>query len=192
MGDSINVVLGLGMLNLEAYLAEEACARDMVTAREFEQLLAAKVKRFTGGQTAYDGFFGITNIEGIPEIAGSITNGEVSIPTAWEFRQSKSAQDFRAWFDEIGIDDPSEFQKHYLDVIKSGHVWSGTTAKTIRYCAVQAAGIGMIPILGPASVIASMAISAVDSLLLDKILERVRLGRSPRYFIDDVRHRLFS
>ena len=49
VGSEIDVTLRLAMLNLEAYLAEEAGARDMATDHGFGRLLDAKVERFTGG-----------------------------------------------------------------------------------------------------------------------------------------------
>ena len=99
------------MLNREAYLAEETRARDMVTDREFPHLMTAKIRRFTGGKTAHDGFYEITNIENIPEVAGAIASGEINVPEAWGFRESKSAHEFREWFDTVGLDDPAAFQR---------------------------------------------------------------------------------
>ena len=40
------------MLNLEAYMAEEAGARDMVTDSKYNQLLSTKAQRYTGGSIA--------------------------------------------------------------------------------------------------------------------------------------------
>ncbi len=192
-GDAIDTTLRLGMLNLEAYLAEEARARDMVTAREFAQVLKAKVRRFTGGRAAYDGFFGITALEGIPEIAGAIAGEEISVAAAWRLREGKSASDFREWFDNVGLDDPASFQKEYVSVLKRGGLWSGTAAKTIRLCVAQVGAMALSAVAGPAvAALTSLGLSAADSLLLDRILEKVRVGKSPRYFIDDVRHKLFE
>ena len=166
-GDAINITLGIGMLNLEAYFAEEARARDMETDREFSHLLTAKVRRYTGGQTAHDGFFGITNLENIPEVAGAIASGAVDVSKAWEFWGSKSSRNFREWFDKVGLDNPHEFQREYVRSLRDGGIWSGIRAKAIRFCVVQGASFALVPVLGPAAVIASIGLSVVDSFLLE-------------------------
>jgi len=95
-GDEIDVTLRLGMLNLEAYLADEAGARDMVTDRDFGRLLEAKVQRFTGGRAAHDFFSHLVTIEQPPDLASAIASRELSLARAWDFRDSKSATQFRS------------------------------------------------------------------------------------------------
>jgi len=75
-----------------------------------------------------------------------------------------------------------------VSTLKEGGIWHSTKAKIMRFLVVQALGAGLTPVVGPASMIASLGISAADSFLLD----RIRLGFQPRYFIDDLRHHLFS
>ena len=95
VGNEINVSLGLAMLNLEAYLSEEAGARDMATDHGFVRLLDAKVERFTGGAIAQESFSHLVTIEKLPDISRAIASGEVSLDAAWKFRNTRKAIQFR-------------------------------------------------------------------------------------------------
>lgn len=187
-GDEIDITLRLAMLNLEIYLSEEAGTRDMVTDRGFSHLMDAKLDRFTGGNAARDSFAHLIEIEGMPDIASSITSGDVSLTKAWQFRNSRRGKQFREWFDEIGPASPTELEREYVKTLRDGGVWSGGRAKIIKFLVVQAIGLSLTPIIGPVSFIPSLGISAADCFLLDKI----KLGFKPRYFIDELQHRLFS
>jgi len=187
-GDEIDITLRLAMLNLEAYLAEEAGVRDMVTDRGFGVLLDAKIQRYSGGKIAHDSFSHLVNIEQLPDLASSIADGEVSLAKAWEFRNTKTASQFREWFDQLGPMDPTGLTREYVKALKAGGLWSSGRAKLIRFIVVHAINVALTPVIGGLSILASMGLSAADSFLL----ERVRRGYNPRYFIDELRHHLFS
>jgi len=183
-GDEIDVTLRLAMLNLEAYMAEEAGARDMVTDRGFNRLLGSKVQRYTGGYIAQESFSKLLKIEGIPDIATTITGGKVNLSKVWQFRNTRIANEFRKWFDQVGPANPEALTREYITVLKAGGIWSSGKVKLIRFIVLQAIGASLVPITGGYSFIASLGISAVDSFLIDKI----HLGYNPRYFIDEFRH----
>ena len=186
-GDEIDITLRLAMLNLEAYLAEEAGARDMVTDCKFGLLLGAKVQRFTGGSVARDSFSRLVTIERLPDVASSITDGEVNLVEAWKFRNTKTASQFRKWFDQFGPTDPVKLEQEYVEALKAGGVWSSGRAKVARFIVLQTIGGALVPATGGLSFLVSMGLSVADSFLL----ERVRLGYNPRYFIDELQHNLF-
>lgn len=183
-GDAIDVTLRLAMLNLEAYMAEEAGARDMVTDRGFNQLLGAKVQRYTGGKVAQESFSQLVRIEGIPDIVSTIMSGEVSLSRVWQFRNTRIANEFRKWFDQIGPTSPETLISEYIAALKSGGVWSSGKVKMIRFIILQTIAAALAPATSGYSFIVSLGLSAGDSFLLDKI----RLGYKPRYFIDDLRN----
>ena len=186
-GDEIDITLRLAMLNLETYLAEEAGARDMVTDRDFGRLLDAKIHRYTSGRIAHQAFSHLVTIEDLPDIASSITNGEVGLADAWEFRNTKSACQFRDWFDRFGPTSPLQVEKEYVRALRARGLWSSGRAKVMRFVVVQAVGVGMAPVTGGMSILASIGLSAADCFLL----ERVRRGYNPRYFVDELRHHMF-
>lgn len=187
-GDEIDVMLRLGMLNLEAYLAEEAGARDMVTDRGFSRLLAAKLDRFTGGSTAHESFTQLLDIEGIPDIKQLIADGGIPLADVWKFRNTNLAGEFREWFDVEGPADPLKLTQDYVATLREGNFASSGKSKIIRFLVVQGIGASLAPITGGLSVLASLGISAADSFLLD----RIKRGYKPRYFIDSLKHNFFS
>ena len=182
--DEIDLVLRLGMLNLEAYLAEESSARDMVTDRGFQALLSAKVDRFTGGKVAADSFSQFTQITRLPDIAKAISSGQLNTVDVWKFREKGVARNFRKWFDQTGPKDPNELLAQYVEALGSESIWDREPLKTIKFVVVQGAGL-LVP--APFGQITGLGISAFESYLLEKI----RLGFNPRYFVDDQRHNLF-
>jgi hypothetical protein len=172
------------MLNLEAYMAEEAGARDMATDRSYNQLLSAKAQRYTGGSIAQESFSELLRIENIPDVVTAIMSGEVSLSKVWEFRNTKTANEFRQWFDQVGPANPDALTNEYIKSLKSGGFLSDWKGKALRFIVLQAVGASLIPVTSGVSFIVSMGISAVDSFLLDKI----RLGFKPRYYIDELRN----
>lgn len=80
-------------------MAEEAGARDMVTDYGYNQLLGAKVQRYTNGNIAQESFSRLLRIEGIPDIVSTIIGVEVSLSKVWQFRNTRTANEFRKWFD---------------------------------------------------------------------------------------------
>ncbi len=129
----------------------------------------------------------MVTLERLPDLASSIACEDVSLFTAWEFRNGRRARQFREWFDQIGPASPTELEQEYVKTLKEGGIWSSRPAKLIRFLVVQTLSAASAPVIGPASVLASMGLSAADSFLLDKI----KLGFKPRYFIDDLRHKFF-
>lgn len=183
-GDEIDITLRLAMLNLEAYMAEEAGARDMVTDHGFDRILGAKAQRYTGGNVAQESFSQLVRVEGIPDIVTAITSREVSLSKVWQFRNTRTANQFRDWFDQVGPANPETLVSEYIKSLRSGGFWSSGKAKILRFIILQAMPASLAPVTSGFSSIVSMGISAVDSFLLDKI----RLGYKPRYFIDDLRN----
>ncbi len=183
-GDEIDTTLRLAMLNLEAYMAEEAGARDMVTDRSYNQLLGAKAQRYTGGSIAQESFSQLLTIEGIPDIVTTIMSSEVSLSKVWQFRNSRIANEFREWFDQKGPANPDDLVKEYVSSLRSGSFWSSTKSKVIRLIVLQAIGVSLIPVTSGVSSLATAGLSAVDCFLLDKI----RFGFKPRYYIDELRN----
>jgi len=187
-GSEINISLRLAMLNLEAYLSEEAGARDMATDHGFGRLLDAKVERFTGGETAQKAFSHLTTIEKLPDIARSISSGEIHLSAAWEFRNTRVAVQFREWFDKFGPSNPLELEQEYISSLRaSGFASSGRT-KALRMIVVTGVGLLAAPLTFGLSAFASLGLNAADNYLIDKI----KKGFNPRYFIDTLRHSLFK
>ncbi|MCK5182130.1 MAG: hypothetical protein KAQ73_06285, partial [Dehalococcoidia bacterium] len=118
-GDVIDTTLRIGMLNLEGYLAEEAGARDMVTDRSYGQILRAKAERYTGGRIAQGSFSSLLRIENVPDIVPTIMSGEVDVSKVWEFRNKRTAKEFREWFDQIGPTNPETMASEYVKSLKS-------------------------------------------------------------------------
>ncbi len=182
-GDEIDTTLRLAMLNLEAYMAEEGGARDMVTDRNYNQLLSAKAQRYMGGSIAHESFSKLLTVEEIPDIVLAIRSGEVSLLKVWQFRNTGIANEFRQWFDQVGPAEPDVLTSEYIKSLKAGGFLSGGKGKALRFIVLQAVGASLMPVTSGASFIVSMGLSAVDCFLLDK----VRFGFRPRYFIDDLR-----
>jgi hypothetical protein len=183
-GDEIDTTLRLAMLNLEAYLAEEAGARDMVTDRSYGQLLRAKAERYTGGRIAQESFSSLLRIENMPDIVPTIMSGKVAVSKVWQFRNTRTAEEFREWFDQIGPTDPKTLSSEYVKSLKSAGFWSSWKGKALRFITLQAIAGALAQKSGGTSFIASFGLSAMDCFLIDKI----RLGFRPRYFVDELRN----
>jgi hypothetical protein len=186
--DEIDITLRLAMLNLETYLAEEAEARDMVTDRGFCKLLEVKAQRYTGGSIAKNSFAHLITIEKIPDLITAIKDEEINLLDIWNFRNSRYACQFRQWFDKEGPKNPDKMFQEYIDLIKSGNKLTSGKYKLIRFIILQIIGASLIPVSSGISFITSMGLSAIDNFLLDNI----RIGFNPRYFIDDYRHKFFE
>lgn len=184
VGDEIDTTLRLAELNLEAYVAEEAGARDMVTDHNYYHLLEAKAQRYTGGNIAKYSFSRLLEIENIPDVVSAITSGELSLSEVWGFRNSRNANEFREWFDKHGPTKPDELVKEYVSTLRSGGFWKSTKSKAIRFIVLQIIGVSLIPVTSGISFLATAGLGAADCFLLDKI----RLGFQPRYYIDDLRN----
>jgi len=155
----------------------------MVTDHGFNRILGAKVQRYTGGNVAQESFSQLVRIEGIPDIVTAITSEEVSLSKVWQFRNTRVASEFRDWFDQVGPADTKTLVSEYIKSLRSGGFWS-RKAKVLRFIVLQAIGAALVPVTSGYSSIVSMGISAVDSFLLDKI----RLGFKPRYYVDELRN----
>ena len=182
-GDEIDSTLRLAILNLEAYMAEEAGARDMVTDCSFDTLLWAKAQRYTGGRIRQQSFSKLLTVEKVPDMVSAIMSGEINQSKVWEFRNTRTAKEFRQWFDEVGPSSPDVLTSEYIASLRSGGFLSGGKGKILRFVVLQAVGASLIPATSGVSFIVTMGLSAADCFLLDK----VRLGFKPRYFVDEVR-----
>ena len=186
--DPINLTLRVGMLNLQTYLAEEAGAHDMASPDEIVALMRSKYHRYTGGDAATEAFSSIRAIENIPDVAASVTEREVTPGEIWRLRNTGRAKRFRVWFDEIGPDDPEHLVSEYVSTLTEASPLTNRGGKILKFALINAAGLALMPIGGPISIGASLALSLADSFLLD----RIRLGFRPRFFINDVRSSLGS
>jgi hypothetical protein len=182
-GDEIDTTLRLGMLNLEAYMAEEAGAQDMVTDRSFARLLGAKVQRYTAGRIAQESFSKLLTVEEVPDVVLAIMSGDVSLAKVWQFRNTKTAAEFRLWFDQVGPASPDALTSEYIKSLKAAGLLSTWKGKVLRFIVLQVVGASLMPVTSGISFGVSMGLSTVDCFLLDK----VRLGFRPRYFVDDLR-----
>ncbi len=180
-GDPIDVTLRLGMMNLEAYLADEAGVRDLVTDRGFGSLLRAKAERLSSGKTSADAFSALVTVEGIPDVVEMVTSGRVKPHEVWEFSGSRPATNFRQWFDKNGPLDSAAMVREYVAALHDGGPWNTWSTKLVRFVVVQGVG-AIIPLVG------GIAVSAADNFLLEKI----RLGYNPRFFIDALRDKLLK
>ncbi|MBI4300571.1 MAG: hypothetical protein HY677_05495 [Chloroflexi bacterium] len=188
-GDEIDTTLRIGMLNLEAYLAEEAGARDMVTDRHFGVLLDTKAKRFQGGAVSQKGFSQLMEIEGIPNISEAVREGTLSPGKLWEVRNRRSAGQFREWFDKIGPKDPIGVTREYVNALRGQGTFASGPMKLLRFIVIQGISLGLGLVAPPEAALASnVAFSGVDAFLVDRIGQ----GYDPRYFIDDVKHNFFG
>jgi len=118
---------------------------------------------------------------------------KVQIPTgkAWEFRGSRTAREFRDWFDAAGPEDVVALEREYVKALRSGGLLASTPARIIRFLLVQAIPLGLAAVAGPAGAVVGLAGSTALSLADSFLLDNIRLGHSPRYFIDDLRHGFF-
>ena len=186
-GDEIDTTLRLAMLNLEAYLCEEAGARDMVTDRGFGKLLDAKVDRGTGGVQGMDAYFKLADVVELPDLTVGIGEGTVAIRQAWEFRNSDPAGIFRRWFDDVGPQEPNELVRAYLRAMEGGGLWDHSHTKVLRYLVTNTAAAAMALALPELAPVTALGIGAADSFLLEKI----GAGYKPRYFFDEYRRSFF-
>jgi len=183
-GDGIDIAIRIAMANLEVYLAEEAGTRDMATVSGFETILKAKAARYTGSSDKAESFATVLRMESLPDLETAVVAGELDLARLWDFRNTKTAAQFRRWFDEVGPASPHQVMVEYTKCLRSPGGLTTTRAKLIRFIVLQLIGAALVPATSGASLLATGSLSAVDCFLLDKI----RVGFNPRYFVDDLRH----
>ena len=83
---------------------------------------------------------------------------------------------------------PTELTREYVGALRGSGFWTSGRVKLVKFIVLQTLGVSLIPMTGGASMLVSMGLSAADSFLI----ERVRRGFNPRYFIDEMRHRMFA
>ena len=111
-------------------------------------------------------------------------HSEVSLSKVWQFRNTRIANEFREWFDQKGPSNPDDLVKEYVSSLRSGDFWSSRRSKVIRFIILQAIGASLIPVTSGVSFLATAGLSAADCFLLDKI----RFGFKPRYYVDELRN----
>ncbi|MFC2008965.1 hypothetical protein ACFLUT_02815 [Chloroflexota bacterium] len=183
-GDGIDIALRVAMANLEIYLAEESGTRDMAPPPGFDGILGAKATRYTGNAEAAKSFSALLRVEGVPDLATQIVQGELTLAHLWDFGNQQTSAQFREWFEEVGPSNPDVVLQEYTKCLRTSSGFASTPGKLIRFIVLQCVGLALAPVTGVGSLALTGAASAVDCFLLD----RIRLGFNPRYFVDDLRH----
>ena len=178
--DLIDLALRLGMMNLEAYLAEESGARDMVTDRGFSDVLTAKAERLKSGHVAGKAFTKLLTIEKLPDIVSLIQSKHIPADVAFRFSQEGPSRNFREWFDKHGPTEPESMVQEYVTALRDKGFFASWPVRLARFIAVESASF-VLPVPG-------LAAGVIDNFLIEKI----RLGYNPRYFVDSYRDRLLK
>lgn len=137
---------------------------------------------FNYGNNIISGFKSILKIENIIDIPTMFINDNITFDKIFEMRNKKNSIEFRKWIKSIDKEeDTIEIVKMYNSVLPKSlkdkiHYKFSRLFITI--------GTGMInPILGA---ISEIGLSSVEHFIIDKI----KLGWSPKFFVDEIRKNL--
>lgn len=174
--DEIGIVLALAATNLELRMLQAVEASDASTACPVGHALRAKAERGYGEQAARS-FAVLREIAEIPDLGESILLGSVPIQELIRLRESRSAEQFRAWFHENCRTDPVATGKEYARLLRQVSGIQSFSARVLRFLVTTA--IGYLP---GGSALGTVA-GGIDSFLVDRWFR----GQSPKVFIDDLR-----
>ena len=173
-GDEVDHLMSLANANLEIKLAQENECDDSSTSNQIGHILKAKAERIFEDPKTIEAFTLLQEIEGIPDIGEGFYSGQIGIAELLKIKESKNGEQFRNWFHDNSDEDPHTILKEYNALLREVPKIKSLPTRILRFIVCNIAGL--IPGIGP-------VVSAVDSFFVESVLK----GKSPKYFIDDLR-----
>lgn len=169
----VDALLALALTNLELYLSEKFECDSTSSGSPIGDAVALKLQRIYGGKP-YPSIWSFLEIARVPNPAQAILSETRQFKRLLKIRRSGNGVAFREWFHRNRHLSEREFLAAYVDLLHEVPWIQKGPVKILRF--VLATAADAIPGLGTTA-------SAIDTFVVERLLR----GKSPRYFIEDLR-----
>ena len=170
----VDALLSLALFNIELYLSLKFDCNSSSTGSPLGDLIDIKLDRLVEQSVRSKNMWSLLEINNIPDLGKLDLKEEGNFKDLLKIIRSQNANEFRKWFHERKILDEREIFKEYVGLLSEVPAIQTLPSKAIRFCVGN--GLGFVPVVG-------LAFSFIDTFLLEKFLK----GKSPRYFIEDLK-----
>jgi len=181
----IDSFLRLVQSNVELHLAGRMECDDVASATDLDTILEGKFAR-SGHSEVVSHLFEIANV---PDFAPLVRTGQMPVKQLLKLRDSKNGKEFRGWFHENLRDvDAKTISKAYVDLIQEIPAVDSIPGRLLRVLGWTSASAAAGSVAGPVGTVAGAVVGGVGSLLDSFVLSKLRLGGSPKVFLDKLRY----
>lgn len=172
--DPVDALLSLARYNIELHLSQVLSCTSTSSGSPLGDLLEIKARRITRGDVATANLWSFLEVNGIPDLGKLDFVGTPFFEDFLKLCSSRQADTFRGWFHENKELNEREILRQYLELLREVPLVERLPSKILRFAATS--GLGIVPGLGEVA-------SLLDTFVIDRMLK----GRSPRFFMDDLR-----
>jgi hypothetical protein len=170
----IDALLALARYNIELYLSRALSCNTTSSGSPLGDLLEIKARRITGTAVTAANLWSLLEINGVPDLGKLDFVGTPFFEHFLKLCSSRRADVFRKWFHENEQLNERDFLRDYIALIREIPWVQRLPAKIVRFAVTT--GLGFVPALG-------QVVSFLDTFVIEQMLK----GRSPRFFVDDLR-----
>jgi len=178
-------------VNLKLHVASEVQAEDIHMDTLAEKVVYAKLGRVLH-QAKQDSWHALCKNRRMPDLTSLVAGRGFTFSQVCSLRGRAATRRFRGWF-HSHAEDPDNIVSEYIDTLLSPKTNDRTWVKAVRLIASEAveplvtAALALlgIPLPEVGGTVADLAVGAVDSFALDRILE----GWQPKVFLEDTYRR---
>lgn len=172
--DAVDALLALARYNIELHLSRVLSCTTTSSGSPLGDLLEIKARRVTRTDFTSANLWSLLEVNGVPDL-GKLDF--VDTPFFTDFLKvcsSHKADEFRAWFHENKNLNERDFLRKYIELLRTLPWIQRLPSKIVRFAVTT--GLGLVPILG-------QAVSLLDAFVVEQVFQ----GRSPKFFIDELR-----
>ncbi len=172
----VDTLLTLALFNIELYLSTSFQCASSSTGSALGDSMDLKIDRLAGQALRSQNIWSLLEINNVPDL------GKIDIPKEKYFDQllkvarSSNASEFRKWFHERKSLYEKEIFKEYIEVLREVPWVQRLPLKGLRFAVCT--GLDFVPVPG---------LGTVASFLDTFVVEKLFKGKSPKYFIEDLR-----
>jgi len=170
----VDTLLALALFNIELYLSLNFGCNSSSTGSPLGDLIDIKINRLVEQSVRSKNMWSLLEINDMPDLGKLDLQDEYQFKELLKVIKSQNANEFRKWFHDRKDLDEREIFTEYINLLREVPMVQSLPSKALRFCVSKA--LDLIPIVGQVS-------SFIDTFLLEEFLK----GKSPRYFIEDLR-----
>jgi len=171
----VDALLALTLFNIELYLSLDFGCSSSSTGSPLGDLIDIKLSRLFEQSVRSRNMWSLLEINDIPDLGGLDLRDEYHFKDLFKLIRSQNANEFRRWFHNCKNLDEKEIFKEYVSLLREVPAVQTFPVKVLRFCVGKS--LDLIPIVGHVT-------GFIDTFLLEEFLK----GKSPKYFIEDLRN----
>lgn len=171
----VDTLLALTLSNIEFYLAANNDCISTSTNLPIGDLINLKIARLTGIASKSRNIWSLFEINDLPDLGRIDLSNKKYFDSLLKLSERHNAQCFRQWFHGLSSLDEKEVFKEYIKLLHDLPWIQKLPSKIIRFA--------ITAILGSVEPVSGTITSMLDTFVVDQVIR----GKSPKYFIDDIR-----